>query len=317
MGEKHVRLLINSASLEKIVTQFPQEISTITDNEWQDKPTPKKWSKKEVLGHLVDSALNNLQRYIKVQFKDKPLIVYRQDEWVNAQNWQDKPIADIITLWVSINQQILHVWKHFPIDKTAALINISEGDELLYSFLDMTDDYIEHFYHHKQQILTKKVTIIAAIGKHNELGKDNDLIWRLPADLKRFKKVTTGHHIIMGRKTYESIGKPLPNRTSIIITRQKGYQQDGCLVAHSLAEAIDLAATDASIFIIGGSQIYQQALEQNLVDQLDITIVHETFDADVFFPEINTNLWKEVSREDFKPDDKNKYSYSFVKYSKA
>ncbi|CAM1344782.1 dihydrofolate reductase [Tenacibaculum amylolyticum] len=160
------------------------------------------------------------------------------------------------------------------------------------------------------------ITIIAAIGKHNELGKNNDLIWHLPADLKRFKKVTTGHHILMGRNTFESIGKPLPNRTTIIITRNNDYFKDGCLVANSIEEAIALAKDDQEIFIIGGAQIYKQALEKDLVQKLDITIVHSTFNADVFFPKIDTSIWKEIAREDFKADEKNKHDYSFVSYVK-
>lgn len=160
------------------------------------------------------------------------------------------------------------------------------------------------------------VTIIAGIGSKNELGKDNELLWKLSADLKRFKKVTTGHHIIMGRKTFESIGKPLPNRTTIIITRNDNYFKDGCLVANSIEQAIELAENDNEVFIIGGGQIYKQALEKDLVDKLDITLVHATFDADAFFPDINTNVWKESSREDFKADDKNEYDYSFVTFEK-
>ena len=158
------------------------------------------------------------------------------------------------------------------------------------------------------------ITVIAAIAKNNELGKDNDLIWYLSADLKRFKKVTTGHHILMGRKTFESIGKPLPNRTTVIITRNDNYFVDGCLIANSLEAAIELAKNDSEVYIIGGAQIYQQALNSKLVDKLDITHVHETFEADVFFPIIDTNVWQEISREDFKADDKNKYDYSFVSY---
>ena len=159
------------------------------------------------------------------------------------------------------------------------------------------------------------VTIIAAIAKNNALGKDNDLIWHLPADLKRFKKVTSGHHILMGRNTFESIGKPLPNRTSIIITRNDNYFKDGCLIANSIEKAIELVG-EKDAFIIGGAQIYKQALEHNLVDQLDITIVHQDFEADVFFPEIDLTICKEVSRENFKADEKNKHDYSFVSYQK-
>ncbi len=157
------------------------------------------------------------------------------------------------------------------------------------------------------------ITIIAAIAKNNALGKDNDLIWHLPADLKRFKKVTSRHHILMGRNTFESIGKPLPNRTSVIITRNQDYFKDGCLIANSIEEALEISKDDDT-FIIGGAQIYKQAIEKGLVDKLDVTIVHHDFEADVFFPEIDMNVWKEVAREDFKADEKNKYDYSFVSY---
>ena len=161
------------------------------------------------------------------------------------------------------------------------------------------------------------ITIIAAIAKNNALGKDNDLIWHLPADLKRFKKITTGHHILMGRNTFESIGKPLPNRTTVIITKNSDYTIDGCLIANSVEEAIELAKFDDEVFVIGGAQVYKYAMDNNLVDKLDITMVHEEFEADVFFPEIDTTIWKEVSREDFKADEKNKYDYSFVSYMKT
>jgi dihydrofolate reductase len=160
------------------------------------------------------------------------------------------------------------------------------------------------------------ITIIAAIAKNNALGKDNDLIWYLPADLKRFKNITSGHHILMGRNTFESIGKPLPNRTTIIITRNKNYFKDGCLITSSLEGAIELVKKDEEIYIIGGAQIYKYAMENNLVDALDITLVHHEFEADVFFPVIESKIWKEVSREDFKADEKNKFDYSFVSYRK-
>ena len=161
------------------------------------------------------------------------------------------------------------------------------------------------------------ITIIAAIAENNALGKDNDLIWHLPADLKRFKKVTSGHHILMGRNTYESIGKPLPNRTTVIITRNPAYKAEGCIVVDSIEKAIEVAKDDAQVYIIGGAQIYQQTIASNLVDQLDITKVHQAFEADVFFPEIDTAIWKEVAREDFKADEKNSYNYSFIRYQKA
>ncbi len=161
------------------------------------------------------------------------------------------------------------------------------------------------------------ITIIAAIAENNALGKNNDLIWHLPADLKRFKKTTSGHHILMGRNTFESIGKPLPNRTTIIITRNEDYVKDGCFIANSLEEALEMANEDDEIFVIGGAQIYKYALENNLADALDITLVHHKFEADAFFPEIDASIWKEVKREDFKADEKNKFDYSFVRYEKS
>jgi dihydrofolate reductase len=160
------------------------------------------------------------------------------------------------------------------------------------------------------------ITVIAAIAKNNALGKDNDLIWYLPADLKRFKKVTTGHYILMGRNTFESIGRPLPNRTTIIITRNKNYSKEGCLIASSIEEAIELAKEEAQLFIIGGAQIYKEIMAKDLADQLDITLVHSEFEADVFFPKIDPNVWKEVAREDFKADEKNEYDFSFISYQK-
>lgn len=160
----------------------------------------------------------------------------------------------------------------------------------------------------------QEIILIAALGSNNELGKDNDLIWHLPADLKRFKKLTSGHHIIMGRKTFESIGKPLPNRTTVIITRDKNYKQDGCLTANSLDEAIKLSKKDESPFIIGGAQIYNQALK--IATKLEITYVHHSFEADVFFPKIDVTIWNETEREFHNADEKNKYDFSFVSYSR-
>ncbi|MFD0760674.1 dihydrofolate reductase [Lutibacter aestuarii] len=158
------------------------------------------------------------------------------------------------------------------------------------------------------------ITIIAAIAEDNALGKDNQLIWHLPADLKRFKQVTSKHHVIMGRKTFESLGKPLPNRTNIIITRNPNYTIKGCVVVNSLKQAIEAAKEDENPFILGGAEIYKQAIE--FADKLDLTFIHHKFDADAFFPEIDTTIWKETSREFHKADEKNKYDYSFVSYKR-
>ncbi len=158
------------------------------------------------------------------------------------------------------------------------------------------------------------ITIIAAVADNNALGKDNQLIWYLPSDLKRFKKVTSNHHVIMGRKTYESLGKPLPNRTNIIISRNTNYKAVGCVVVNSLQEAIDAAKEDENPYILGGAEIYQQAIL--IADKLDITFVHQQFEADAFFPEIDNTVWKETSREGFKSDEKNIYDYSFVTFER-
>ena len=158
------------------------------------------------------------------------------------------------------------------------------------------------------------LSIIAAIGQNNALGKDNQLIWHLPADLKRFKKVTTGHHVIMGRKTFESLGKPLPNRTTIIISRDKNYHADGCITVNSLTEAIKAAQNDDNPYILGGAEIYKQSMD--IADVLDLTFVHQAFEADVYFPEIDKNIWKETFREDHFKDERNKFDFSFVKYER-
>lgn len=160
----------------------------------------------------------------------------------------------------------------------------------------------------------QKLILIAALGTNNELGKDNDLIWHLPEDLKRFKKLTSGHHIIMGRKTFESIGKPLPNRITVIITRDENYQKEGCLIANSLEKAVELAKKDENPYIIGGAQIYNQALK--IATNLEITYVHHEFEADVFFPKIDLTIWEETARDFHKADEKHKYDYSFVSYTR-
>lgn len=159
-----------------------------------------------------------------------------------------------------------------------------------------------------------KVSIIVAVANNGVIGKDNQLIWHLPADLKYFKNLTTGHHIIMGRKTFESIGKPLPNRTSIIITSNKNYHQEGCLVANSLEEAIAKVKYDEELFIIGGGTIYEQALP--IADKLYVTEVHANIEGDVFFPEIHSNIWEKTSEEKHEANEKNKHNYSFCQYIK-
>ena len=155
------------------------------------------------------------------------------------------------------------------------------------------------------------IKLIVAISKNRVIGDSNKLIWHLPADLKRFKEVTTGHPIVMGRKTYESIGRPLPNRRNIIITRDQNYQIDGCDVLNSIEEALMLTNNDC--FIIGGGEIYNQTL--HIADQIYMTEVDEEFDGDTTFPDLSAS-WYVSNKEDFKSDEKNPYNYSFVFYEK-
>jgi dihydrofolate reductase len=158
------------------------------------------------------------------------------------------------------------------------------------------------------------ITLIAAVAENNALGKDNQLLWHLPDDFKRFKNITSGHHIIMGRKTFESFPKPLPNRIHVIITRQKDYQPEGCLIVDSLAKAISVCPKDEELFIIGGGEIYKQSIE--IADKLDITRVHHTFDADTFFPEIDLTKWELTSEEYHPKDEKHRFDFTFETYLK-
>jgi len=160
------------------------------------------------------------------------------------------------------------------------------------------------------------LTIIVAAGENNAIGKDNELIWHLSDDLRRFKSLTNNHHIIMGRKTYESFPKPLPNRKHIVISRQANYKvPDGVIVVNNLEDALDASRSDEQPFIIGGGQVYKQAIA--LVNKIEITRVHETFEnADAFFPEIDTNIWKETSNTFHEKDDKHNHSFSFITYKR-
>jgi dihydrofolate reductase len=158
------------------------------------------------------------------------------------------------------------------------------------------------------------ITLIAAVSENSALGKDNQLLWHLPDDFKRFKNITSGHHIIMGRKTFESFPKPLPNRTHVIITRQKDYQSEGCLIVDSLTKAISVCPKDEELFIIGGGEIYNQSIE--MADKLDITRVHHTFDADTFFPEIDLTKWELTSEEYHPKDEKHRFDFTFETYLK-
>ena len=169
------------------------------------------------------------------------------------------------------------------------------------------------------------ISLIAAIGKNNELGKSNQLLWKLPADMAHFRDVTRGHTVIMGRKTFESIGRPLPDRENIVVTRDRSYYAKGVTVTHSLDEALRFAALEqgkhfeekqeeTEVFVIGGGELYKEAISR--AQKLYITRVEDSVpDADTFFPEIGPE-WKEISKEEHAPDEANAFPFAFFTYKK-
>lgn len=158
------------------------------------------------------------------------------------------------------------------------------------------------------------LTLIAAAGENNELGKDNDLVWHLPDDFKRFKKLTSNHHIIMGRKTFESFPQPLPERTHVVITRKENYKKEGIVVVHSLERAIELSEEDPQPYVIGGGEIYNLAIDR--AEKIELTRVHGTFDADTYFPEIDDNKWKLVFEEYHGKDEKHNFPFTYLTYER-
>lgn len=159
------------------------------------------------------------------------------------------------------------------------------------------------------------ISLIAAIGKNNELGKGNTLLWHMPADMKFFRETTRGHTVIMGRKTFESLKGPLPKRKNIVITRDKAYKAEGIDVVHSLKEALQEAQGESEVFIIGGAEIYKQSMD--FADKLYITHINASDkDADTFFPEIIPIVWNETSHIKHKKDSENPFDYTFSIYEK-
>ncbi|WP_010249610.1 dihydrofolate reductase [Myroides injenensis] len=157
------------------------------------------------------------------------------------------------------------------------------------------------------------ITLIAAVAENNALGKNNQLLWHLPDDFKHFKTLTSHHTIIMGRKTFESFPKPLPNRKHIIITRQSDYTApEGCVVVNSLEDALALADKNEEVFVIGGGEIYTQALP--FADKLELTRVHKSFDADAFFPDFDTNQWNVIREENHPVDEKHSIPFTYFTY---
>lgn len=163
------------------------------------------------------------------------------------------------------------------------------------------------------------LSIIVAVSENNVIGKDNDLIWKLPTDMKFFKETTSGHPVIMGRKNYESIPekyRPLANRTNIVVTRNTAFQAPGCLVSHNIQDALEKAQslTDSEIFIIGGAQIYAQTI--GIVDKIYLTRVHASFTGDAFFPDFDTDEFNLLSSLSVPADEKNQYSFTIQTYQR-
>jgi dihydrofolate reductase len=158
------------------------------------------------------------------------------------------------------------------------------------------------------------IVMIAAVAENNALGKNNELVWHLPNDFKRFKELTSGHYIIMGRKTFESFPKPLPNRTHVVITRQPNYQPEGCVVVNSIENAIKACPENETIYIIGGGEIYNQSLAFS--DTIEITKVHGEFEADAFFPEIKSENWELIQSVFNSKDERHLYDYTYQTFVK-
>ncbi len=158
-------------------------------------------------------------------------------------------------------------------------------------------------------ITVNNVTLVVAVSENNAIGKNNQLLWHLPADLKHFKEITSGHPIIMGRKTYDSIGRPLPNRRNIVITRQSDLNIANVEVVGSLEEAVSICKAENEVFVIGGAEIYKESLA--FANKIFLTTVHQKYEADVFFPELIKKDWKEVSKEYHEADEKNNVAYTF------
>lgn len=159
------------------------------------------------------------------------------------------------------------------------------------------------------------VSIIAALARNGAIGRGNRMPWRLPEDLKRFRRLTMGHAVIMGRKTFESIGSPLAGRSNIVITRSRDWNPPGCVVVHSLEAAFDAAGNSGEAFVIGGAQIYELALPR--ARRLYLTEIERDFEGDAFFPQLDRLRWREVSRERHARRGAEDFDYAFVEYERA
>jgi dihydrofolate reductase len=200
-------------------------------------------------------------------------------------------------------------WEQQQLNKLVA--KQKEGIEKLKDSLPKSNDLIAS----KSTLKNQQLTIIAAAGENNAIGKHNKLIWHISDDLKRFKNLTIGHHVIMGRKTFESFPKPLPNRTHVVITRNLNYRvPEGVILVNTLEDAIKASISDPQPFVIGGGEIYKQAIL--IAEKIELTRVHANFEADTYFPIIDKSIWKETSNDFYKKDEKNEIDYSFITYER-
>jgi dihydrofolate reductase len=155
------------------------------------------------------------------------------------------------------------------------------------------------------------ISLVVAMDKNRGIGRENQLPWKLPSDLKRFKKLTMGHHLVMGRKTYETIGRPLPGRVMIVVTRQKDYVAEGCIVVNSIKKAISIAEDrhEEELFVIGGGEIFQQIF--NIADKIYLTNVHAEVKAKIYFPEVDPGSWELITKQMPEQPDQDQYTTDF------
>jgi dihydrofolate reductase len=165
------------------------------------------------------------------------------------------------------------------------------------------------------ELRPRRISLIVAMAKNRVIGADNKIPWHLPNELKLFKSLTMGHHIVMGRKTYESINRLLPGRTTVIVTRQRDYRVPGAIVAHSVREALEASKGDDEILVIGGADLFRETLP--VADRLYLTVVDAEPEGDTFMPEFDLRAWRETSSQDFAPDEKHAHGYRFTIYDRV
>jgi dihydrofolate reductase len=161
------------------------------------------------------------------------------------------------------------------------------------------------------------VSLIVAVSSNGVIGLEGGLPWYLPADLKHFKRTTMGHHLIVGRRTWEEVGKPLPGRSMVVVTRSREFAAEGAQIAHSMEQALELASGDDEVFVGGGAQIYRIALGRDLIDRIYLTRIHHEVKGDTSFPKVDLDKWELVSEEHHEADEKNEFPYSFLVYERS